>query len=1003
MKRKMNKKGRVRFWTLFGALILAITTFFILYSVNKPENETGYIGNIALEVLNANAKGQKALEYIDEAAKVSSEDTTVQIMLNGGFSAESTCKKFGGFNSWKSSEQDCTPTSLNNEYLRLFSSKFYSYTDYYPFLQLSMNYAFILSNSGNILGKSSSMLEVPLFKLKPDELGYCRSKEEPKLYSASSNMLISQGRGLVSPLVSDPPYMSFSPTPNCKIAENRNVDTIVIHYTGGNACKDDIDVMKNPSRKAAAHYIICRDGTLHQLVADRDIAWHAGCEGKCSGTGTCTGECLLNHDINARSIGIELSNRGYLGDGFTTRTTSPANLIYTSNYGLVRKVIPKDFSDPVTISNVEIAGQGPLEYVYLDGSGKPPDNTILRSIQHVYWEPYTQEQYKTLAKLTSMLMTKYGINSDRIVGHEQIVERKVDPGPAFNWTEFRSMLKSDDSYDKVMPVISDVNEKQDNENTDTMLDFGSIYLDASFSTSVSLDMDLPRTINKSITEIEKICQLDEDCWAAEISKPSRELEKNHDWLVMRGNRVITKENGDFEAEKWKRYCETPNERVLYHFLSFYQGCNESLTDDCYCEFKPVPESEGGVGIGSFSKYLISSERDSSGVVQFFLEESTLGGNPRLPLISTHMPTEYYPQEILVSNSVQKEVTLANSQGANEDIDLDDLVLYKKGSKMMFAKRDGSNIELLDGSKKATPSKCEDGNTFKFCIIDKNKRVQYHDPTTDTVGQKNLTFRFAKYLVDTTPPPKLTGVKAYNKDNDEGSIVLEWMNSSSGDFSHYQVYCSESSFGGSVENHQPQFTVFNRTDDELLMIEMTKCNNVPIEDGKSYYFSVTPVDTSGNENKEIDEAAAVSSDDLPPGITKVYLGQPPQKEAFAVLGYDPSVDQNMLSWEPVDLNYDGSAIMDLDKYLMLVFSDTSNWDPKALPNVQTSTCASSQTCELIGLSLPLTQDLSTLDPARTYDILILGLDNNGNFLRNIVDPYVDKYEPAISTHRIEQFS
>lgn len=56
--------------------------------------------------------------------------------------------------------------------------------------------------------------------------------------------------------------------------------------------------------------------------------------------------------------------------------------------------------------------------------------------------PYTNNQYRSLVSLTRWLMQLYpAITLDRIVGHEHIAPgRKTDPGPAFDWTMFRSMV-----------------------------------------------------------------------------------------------------------------------------------------------------------------------------------------------------------------------------------------------------------------------------------------------------------------------------------------------------------------------------------------------------------------------------------------------------------------------------------------------------------------------------------------------------------------------------------
>lgn len=55
---------------------------------------------------------------------------------------------------------------------------------------------------------------------------------------------------------------------------------------------------------------------------------------------------------------------------------------------------------------------------------------------------YSDAQYAQLAAVTQALMAHYpGISGDTITGHSDIAPgRKTDPGPAFDWTRFRSSL-----------------------------------------------------------------------------------------------------------------------------------------------------------------------------------------------------------------------------------------------------------------------------------------------------------------------------------------------------------------------------------------------------------------------------------------------------------------------------------------------------------------------------------------------------------------------------------
>ena len=74
---------------------------------------------------------------------------------------------------------------------------------------------------------------------------------------------------------------------------------VVLHYTAMDSAEAALQRLCDPQAEVSAHYLIGRDGRLWQLVPEEMRAWHAG-----------AGEWCGMSDINSRSIGIELDNRG---------------------------------------------------------------------------------------------------------------------------------------------------------------------------------------------------------------------------------------------------------------------------------------------------------------------------------------------------------------------------------------------------------------------------------------------------------------------------------------------------------------------------------------------------------------------------------------------------------------------------------------------------------------------------------------------------------------------
>lgn len=76
------------------------------------------------------------------------------------------------------------------------------------------------------------------------------------------------------------------------------VDILVLHYTEL-PLQESLDILSDDRREAkvSAHYVLALDGTIHRLVPEDRVAWHAG-----------RSHWRGREALNATSIGIEIVN-----------------------------------------------------------------------------------------------------------------------------------------------------------------------------------------------------------------------------------------------------------------------------------------------------------------------------------------------------------------------------------------------------------------------------------------------------------------------------------------------------------------------------------------------------------------------------------------------------------------------------------------------------------------------------------------------------------------------
>jgi N-acetylmuramoyl-L-alanine amidase len=155
---------------------------------------------------------------------------------------------------------------------------------------------------------------------------------------------------------------------------------VVLHYTaGGTAAGALATLLRKDDAFVSAHLVIDTDGSITQCVPFKRIAYHAG-----------ESEWKGYKRLNTCSIGIELVNPGYRRPGF-------------------------ELAHWPTVKRAHKNG-GPVRE----------------------WFVYPDAQIAAAQEAVTALRNFYESISE-VLGHDEVAPaRKLDPGPALDWTKFRS-------------------------------------------------------------------------------------------------------------------------------------------------------------------------------------------------------------------------------------------------------------------------------------------------------------------------------------------------------------------------------------------------------------------------------------------------------------------------------------------------------------------------------------------------------------------------------------
>lgn len=178
-----------------------------------------------------------------------------------------------------------------------------------------------------------------------------------------------------------------NPSPNFDSRGEQAIDTLVMHYTDMLTTEAAVAQLQNPESKVSAHYVVSETGEVFSLVEESERAWHAG-ESHWRG----------HNNLNARSIGIEIANRGHshgytefpreqmeavakLSQEIIARHNIPArNVVGHSDIAFLRKQDPGHLFDWKFLANKRI-GLFPFEARPMVGSEQHRGDTGTKVIR----------------------------------------------------------------------------------------------------------------------------------------------------------------------------------------------------------------------------------------------------------------------------------------------------------------------------------------------------------------------------------------------------------------------------------------------------------------------------------------------------------------------------------------------------------------------------------------------------------------------------------------------
>lgn len=434
------------------------------------------------------------------------------------------------------------------------------------------------------------------------------------------------------------------------------------------------------------------------------------------------------------------------------------------------------------------------------------------------------------------------------------------------------------------------------------------------------------------------------------------------------NAFIAEQNTKDPSTEWEFGCSDSTEAVFSEFVEGYRDCQDSISDQCICSFD-LNIGSGNAVTGEYKIELYVNELQKYSILSL-LSPETDGKmvetvyNSVFGIVNPPYNVEGELQTSALNDSI---ITLNYNSGSISSgaegikLEAEDRItnLNELGNHKIYLYKSAENLSIIDDDAISNPENMfkdmlackQNKRNYKFCVSTK-KQVTAFDKETKKVDEKDIVIKFALFIKDLVPPPKVIELSAIDAKNAEGAILVEWKDVLSEDITDYSIYYRIESDFTDLDSEGVKSSTFSilkitrkdtfysidtsdfRIEEGKIKYKVTDATGVAtytqiepnkvyyIESQKKYllllnnledktiYFAVIAKDNYGNFLEDFTTKQTQSIDDLAPGKVNLMLNGNALIEPYdcaTVPTDNPATPQNeaviSLSWINPEMNSD----------------------------------------------------------------------------------------------------